>query len=219
MSAQLHGDRRVLLIGAVTIVALVTLSHGVPSWRRWVSAERDSAAAIATEVARAESLVAARIVLRDSLSQRNARFLAMAPAILSGDSPAAAGAVLAGIVSGAASVSGMRMGAIQVQTSPSPGHERALTETRDATLGRRQQPVFVRVAVSAEATGDILGLTRLMRQLERGPAALAVRRISIAQPEPAAGDDRPEMLHVEMLVEGIALASRARAERRRGAEP
>lgn len=126
----------------------------------------------------------------DSLRARNARYLALAPALLDGDTPAAAAATLAGLVSGAASGAQVRMGAIQLRID---------TTARGA---------FVRVGVRADATGDVEGITGMLATLERGPEVLVFRELAITQPEPGAGDDRPEALRVELVVEGLAVRRR-----------
>jgi hypothetical protein len=180
-------ERRVLLLGAVSISTLVLLSRGGPAWLAWQREARASAAEAAGELAGAQLLVRLRGVLGDTLNARSARYLALAPAVLSGRSPAAAGATLAGLVSGAAAAAGVRLGAVQV-LSDSAGPS-----------------TFTRVSVRADATGDVRGLTRLLEALERGPTLLAVREISVTQPEPAATPNRAESLRVEIVVAGLAL--------------
>ena len=67
-----------------------------------------------------------------------------------------------------------------------------------------------RVAVRASGIGDIAGVTRLLNDIESGAPLLAVRELSITQPEPAAPDGRAEALRFEMLVEGLARVEAAR---------
>ena len=69
---------------------------------------------------------------------------------------------------------------------------------------------LARVAVRASGIGDIAGVTRLLQDIESGVPLLAVRELSITQPEPAAPDGRAEALRFEVLVEGLARVEAAR---------
>lgn len=184
MSAR---DRRALAIGVISIGSLVTVSRGLPAWRIWRQSVNEEATASATDLARVRSLLAMSNEIGDSLAARNDRFLALAPALLGGKSPAAAGATLAGLVSGAAATSGVRLGAVQIRS------DTASSET------------FTRISVRADATGDIAGVTKMIASLERGPTLLAIRSLSIDQSEPAATSDRMETLRISIVVEGLML--------------
>ena len=187
MSAR---DRRALLIGVISIGSLVTVSRGLPAWRTWRQSVHEEATASATDLARARSLLAMSTTIGDSLAVRNDRFLAMAPALLDGASSAAAGATLAGLVSGAAATAGVRFGAVQIRS------DTASSET------------FTRISVRADAAGDISGVTKMLATLERGPTLLAIRSLSMDQSEPAAGSDRMETLRISIVVEGLMLTPR-----------
>src|ERR671938_1894657 len=121
--------------------------------------------------------------------------LALAPALLSGDTPAAAGATLAGLVSGAAARASVRLGVLQVRAD-SLGHG-----------------TFTRIAVTGSATGDVQGVAELLSALEHGPTLLAVRALSVSQTDPAAPVDRMEVLHVDFAVEGLMLNTRRAGHR------
>lgn len=192
MSAR---DRRALIVGVVSIGSLITISRGLPAWRAWRQAAHEEAVRSATDLSRARSLLSVSGAIGDSLASRNDRFLALAPALLGGESPAAGGATLAGIVSGAAATAGVRLGAVQIHP--------------DTTSSE----TFTRISVRADATGDIAGVTKMLATLERGPTLLAVRSLSIDQSEPAATSDRMESLRVSIVVEGLMLSPRAAALR------
>ncbi|HEX6053627.1 MAG TPA: type II secretion system protein GspM [Gemmatimonadaceae bacterium] len=182
-------DRLTVIIGAVTIVLLLGGSRAIPWWRR-AHREVTVAAADARErLAFEQSLLRSERAARDSATARSRRYLALAPRILPGRSPAIAAAELAAMVSGAAQGSGLRVGAVQVQPDT----------TR---LG-----VFARVAVRAQVTGDVRGVSALLLTLERGPLVLNIRELSLAQLDAGADDTRPEMLRGEMLVEALSLAA------------
>jgi len=178
-------EHRVLVAGAVAICLMVGTTKGLPAWRRWHAQTAASAEESTAALARASAAVAGRRVLRDTLRSRRDRLVALAPMLLAGDSPAAAAASLAGVLSDAAADAGVQLGAVQLRTDT-------------AHAG-----VFTRVSVRANATGDVRGITELLQVVERGPTLLKVRELAITQPEPAAGADRPEALRLEIVVEGL----------------
>ena len=183
-------DRTVLTAGVLAIVALLVVGRGLPVWRDWQSASRDSAAVVAQELARTRATIAHARVTRDSLAARQRRYLALAPMLLRGETPAMGSATLASVVSSAATAASVRLGPVQVRSD---------TTARGA---------FRRVGVRAEVTGDVRGVGTFLSILERGPTLLAVRELAIAQLEPAAAPDRAEALHVQLSVEALMLAPR-----------
>lgn len=193
-------DRRTLLGGAGAIVALVVLAKGLPAWRAWDTDTRAAAEEMIGEARRAERSVAALPTLRDTLVARNERYLALAELIVSGDGPASAAGELAAFVSGTATAANLAIGAMQV---------RADSATGDA---------FARASAQGDLTGDVAGLTSFLAAVERGPFLLAVRELSITQPEPAAPADRPEMLRVHFVIEGLALRRTSKTAERRQSE-
>lgn len=183
-------DRRVLLIGAGVIGVLVVLARGVPAWRAWVSESRASAAEQMRAAATADGIIGMSRVLRDTLAERDARYVALAPALVAGATPAEASATLASFVSGAASGAGVKLGSVQLRPVADTGSRRA----------------FFRIGVHLDVVGDIRGLTSLIAALERGPTRLRIRDLTIVQPDPSSPSDRVEALRLELTVEGLALA-------------
>ncbi len=182
-------DRRTLLIGTGVIASLVAVTRGVPAWRAWVAEARASAEEQERAAAEADGLVAQAHVARDSLAARNARYVALAPALIAGNTPAEASATLASLMSSAASGAGVKLGAVQLRPVADTGVRRA----------------FVRVGVHADVVGDIAGITTLLTTLEQGPTRLRVRDITVTQPDAGSPSDRVEALHAELTVEGLAL--------------
>jgi hypothetical protein len=180
-------DRRTLLLGALVVGALVAGVRGVPAVRGWQESARAASAEMQDAVARAEGALAHLAPALDSLEARRERFIALAPGVVDGDTRAAAGAALASRLSGAAAGAGVRMGAVQVRP------DTVSTGT------------FTRIVARADATGDLPALARLLADLERGPELLAIREISINQPEAGGPADRPEALRMELAVEALAL--------------
>lgn len=179
-------DRRVLLAGAAAIALLLLVGRGIPAWRRWDAGVRASAAELTAEAARAEAAVRALPTLRDSAEARRARLVALAPALLNGETTASAGAALAALVSGAAAKAGVQVGAVLLSQPDSAA-----------------RTVFTRVRVRSDATGDLPGLLRFLRELEGGPALLSVRDWSVSQPAAGGPAEVPESLRLEFAVEGL----------------
>lgn len=188
MIGQMSGrDRRTLGIGAAVILVLVLFSRGLPAWRRWDADTRASAAEMAAEAARAESTVRLLPASLDSLQARRARYVELGRGVLDGESTAAAGASLASLVSGAAARAGVQIGSVQVRPD-------------SAGAG-----TFMRIAVLADGTGDLPAITRMLQILEGGRELLAVRELSITQPNPGGPAEQPEALRMDIRVEGLAL--------------
>jgi hypothetical protein len=186
-----------LSLGALVIAATLAGARGVPALREWSETSVASAREVVGEAERAQRGVMGAKALADTMRARSERFVALAPALLDGKSAATAGATLASLVSGAAAASDAKLGSVQV---------RADTAVRDSSAeGRR---TFTRVAVRASLTADIRGLSRFLLALERGLTLLSIDEISVTQPEPGADGTRPEMLHVEIVVAGLALTAR-----------
>lgn len=185
-------DRRTLVIGASVIGGVVVLARGVPAWRAWVSEAKAGAAEQVRAAADADRLVVQAKVARDSLMVRNARYIALAPALISGNTPAQASAALASLVSGAASSAGVKLGAVQLRPVVDTGARKA----------------FVRVGVHADVVGDIGEITALLANLEHGPVRLRVRDVTVTQPDATTPSDRVEVLHADLTVEGLALQHR-----------
>lgn len=183
-------DRRTLAAGALVIVLLVLLGRGLPAWRRWDADIRASAAEMAAEAARAEQAVRLLPAGLDSLEARRARLVAVGRGALGGGSTAASAAALASLVSGSAARAGVQIGSVQVRPDT-------------ASAG-----TFMRIAVRADGTGDLPAITRMLVLLEGAPELLAVRELSITQPNPGGPAEQPEALRVEVSVEGLALARR-----------
>jgi hypothetical protein len=181
-------DRRALLVGGLSVPGLLFGARGLPALHRWQSEARSSAVELSAELARAGRELEMLPAALDTLEARNQRFVLLAPALLPGDSPAAAGGALASWIASTASQAGADIGAVYMEVD---------------TGGTG---VFTRVSVNADLTGDITGVTRFLAALEAGPMLLAFRELSIDQPDAALPDDRMEALRVRLVLEGLALS-------------
>jgi hypothetical protein len=180
-------DRRVLAFGAGAIALLLLWAKGLPAWRRWDADARASAAELVSQEAAARAQAADLGAVVDSAEARRGRLARLAPALLDGDTPASAGAALASILTGAAARYGVRLGSVQV----TPDTASASTVTR--------------VAVRADATGDLQGLTGMLAYLENAPELLAFRELTLTQPDAGGAPDRRESLQMQITVQGLAL--------------
>jgi hypothetical protein len=185
-------DRRILVFGFMTVMPLLVIARGFPAWRRWDLASRESAAARLQQAAHARTIIGRARVTHDSLAARQQRFMTLAPLLLRGDTPAMAAAALVSLISTTAMGSSVRLGPVQVRPD---------TSTRG---------VFSRVAVHAEITGDVRGVSAFLSTLEQGPTLLAVRELTISQMEPGGAPERAEALHVQLVAEALMLTTRHR---------
>lgn len=197
LSAMPARDRRAVTVGAVVIAIALGLSRGAPALQRWSEDSAASARELVAEAQRVHRSVAGAGAIADTMRVRSERLVALAPALLDGASAATAGATLASIISGAAASADARLGSVQIRMD---------TAASDSSgkVGR----AFVRVAVRASLTADVRGLAKFLLSLERGLTLLAVEELSVTQPEPGADGTRPEMLRVDLIVAGLALARR-----------
>jgi hypothetical protein len=180
-------DRRALTLGAGVIVTLVVGFRGFPAWRAWRADARAAAAERITQAAQTDAVLAGFESSLDTLERRTARMLAVAPALLTGDTPAEAVSNLAALVADAARAASVRLDAVDIRVDSSKVH------------------VLPRVSIELQATADVVGLAALLRRLEGGPTLLAVRRLSVRPQNPASPPEVPEMLSVRLTVEGLAL--------------
>jgi hypothetical protein len=182
-------DRRALLIGMATIAAILGASRGVPAVTRWRQDHLGSNAQVIREAENARALVQALPVLRDSLVARRVRLAALDSAVLDGDSPDDAGAYLAELVSDAAQDSESQLGSVQIE--------------RADTMAAASK-ALARVRLRASVTGDLERIALFLSIIEEGPPLVAMRELSIVQPEPTLPVTRLESLRAELVLEALA---------------
>jgi hypothetical protein len=178
-------EHRIVLGGGLLILALVTTSHVLPPLLRWRLKMVEMAAETTGEANRARMVTNESPATSALLSRKKREFVALAPVFLGTKSRADAAGSLAALISGTAQYSGMRIGSIQI---------RADTSVDD---------VIKRVQARASLTGDVRGVMSLLHSLERGPELIAVRELSLNQPEPGSAAEKPEALQLEILVQGV----------------
>lgn len=183
--ALTNRDRRTLGVGALAISVMLLGSRGLPALRAWSADRLERARAAADELASARATIAVLPALRDSVRARRDRLALLDSALLSGSTPAAIGAMLASVVERIASENAMKVTALQLRAD----------SVAVASLARAE--------VRVTAIGDVVGLAGFLAEVDGGAMYLVARDVSVSQPEPAASDARPEMLHVDVTIAGI----------------
>lgn len=181
-----RSDVRALVFGALTIGALLLVGKGVPAVRQAITF-RASAATLAYErgevdrrLTSAEKLVRAATLQAEDVHRRLERVL------LPGATPAEAAASLAMLIDRYAEDARVRVSSTTAQAD---------------TLFMTAHPI---ISVRVFATTDVQGLVDLLPRIEGSEFLLGVRELTLTQPEPAAGDDVPGSLRIELVVEALA---------------
>jgi hypothetical protein len=178
-------DRRTLAFGIVVCGAIVGAGRGVP-FLRAREATRLAAAAEAEQRLGAASAAAEMAASIEGGADRARRQAAAADsALIGGATPAAAAAALALILSDRADSTGVAVTSESVKADTG------------FTYG------FARARVRLTASADVRGLTRFLARVEGSAHLLAVREMTLSQTDPGAGDDRPENLRIELVVEAL----------------
>lgn len=179
-------DRRTAVFGVVVVGSLFGFSRGLPALAEWERTRVAEARDLAARASTARATVRMLGTLRDTLRARQQQLAATDSAMLSGTSAAAAAADLASSLDEIAMASRLKVASMQLRAD-------------SAEAG-----ALATVAVRVSGTTDVAGLAAFLRAVEANTAPLAVRELTVSQPEPAAPQSKPEMLHVEVVVEGIA---------------
>jgi type II secretory pathway component PulM len=183
-------DRRALLLGGVVIASALGL-RVLP----WAVRRATQTHAVLQErttlLARTQEEMASLPTLRDSAAVLSQALLALAPQVLSGSTPAEAGADLSGRMNLAAS----RAPAKVERLDPLPD------STGDGRLGR--------VRVHAALETDVRGLIYLIRTIDTGEEVLKLDELRVEAPEPGTMPRGPEILKVEITVSGWYIRPRA----------
>ena len=179
-------DRRTLLLGVASVVAILALGRGIPALRRWESAHVAEAAEMRELLRERQSGAASMPHLRDSAAVRSARLTALRRQLISAATVEAATAVLAARIERMAAEA-----AVEVLTT---------TLRPDSAM----HGGFARVAVRMSADGDVDGLADLLFALESDVRMLTVSDLTVSQPDPSAPDNSAEVLRIELSVIAVA---------------
>jgi len=112
-----------------------------------------------------------------------------------GGSPAAAAAALASTVGDIADENTLKVTSLQLRS--------------DSVAKAGLASIQVRLT----GVTDVAGLAGFLRSIEGAATPMAVRDLTVSQPEPAASDAKPETLRIDILVEslGVMVRDTARA--------
>ena len=105
---------------------------------------------------------------------------------LTGSSPASAAAELASLVESLADSARIKIGYLQLKADS--GSKAPITA----------------ISVRLNGLADVGGLAALLRAVEGNNRPMIVRELSVVPADPAGSDTRPEVLRVDLLVEGLA---------------
>jgi hypothetical protein len=188
-------DRRALLVGGIAIAGAVLGLRVLP----WAVRRGTEAHAVllerATLLLRTREEMASLPQLRDSAAVLSQALVALAPQVLSGSTPAEAGADLSGRMNLAAS----RAPAKVERLDPLPD------SSSDGRLGR--------VRVHATLETDVRGLIALIRAIDVGDEVLKLDELRVEAPEPGTVQRGPEILKVEITVSGWYIRPRSMEKR------
>jgi type II secretory pathway component PulM len=177
-------DRRALLVGGIAIAGAVLGLRILP----WTVRRMTGAHAVlrerATLLARTREEMASLPELRDSAAVLSHALVALAPQVVSGSTPAEAGADLSGRMNLAAARAPAKVERLD-QLPDSSG---------DGRLGR--------VRVHAALETDVRGLIALIRAIDAGDEVLKLDELRVEAREPGTMPRGPEVLKVEITVSG-----------------
>jgi hypothetical protein len=150
----------------------------------WLTESRLGAQELSAELALATHSLTDTARVREAVLLSRGRLRLAEPMLLAAESPASAGGELAGLLYAAAEASRVRLGSEQNGADTASGH-------------------VSRVAVTADATGDIRAVANMLLRLERGPVWLRVRELSITQPDLNLSEEIAEVLGLRVVIEAL----------------
>jgi hypothetical protein len=182
-------DRRTLIVGIAACVTIVAAGRGAPLLHEWEAVRLAAAAEAERQLAAASAAADLATSIEGGASRARDQAAAADSVLLHGATPAAAAATLALLLSDRADSTGLGITSESVRADTGFIHG------------------FARARVRLSATADVRGLTHFLASVEGSPRLLAVRDMTVSQSDPSAGDDRPESLRIEMVVEALVRPS------------
>ena len=186
-------DRRALRIGGGVVLGGLLLFRGLPAvWRAWHDA-REALAARSALLLRAEAALDGFEVVEQRGAEINARFVALAPRLVAGNTEAEAQADLNGRVALIAN------------------RERTRLLRADPVGDSLREGVLHRVQLRIEVESDWSGLVGFLRGLVADPAVLRVTAVTLRGSETPATSGGPEVLTAQVEIAGWYLERRPTA--------
>lgn len=182
-------DRRTIALGAMCILLMILVAKVLPAERRWDTRVEMRAALVEREVADARSLVGRETTTRNAVAMRTRALRMLEAGLLRAETKSGGETSLAALVSTAAATAGIKVDALSLD-SDAGDHGRLRT-----------------ASVTGGATGDIQGLAMFLGVLESTRARLAVRALSVTQPDPASPETRAETLRLEFTVQAQVITA------------
>ena len=180
-------DRRTLMVGVVSISAIILASQGVPAWRAWDESAQLDAAEATGALTRLERELHLLPALRDSARARASRAALAELQVIVAETAGRAGAELAERVTAMADDLGLRVTVVQIRPDSVFHASRAW------------------VAIHLAASGDVTHLAEFLTAMESSPASFAVRELTVSPSDPLLTDGRPEILRFQVFVEALAV--------------
>ena len=178
-------DLRTLLIGAACVSAMLLVGKVIPAVIASHRATSTQLRMVRGELAQDRQIIRRRSDVIKSLDATTTTFLGIAPAFLKGNAASQGAAMLASVVADAADANNVHLSSLQ-----------PVADTSSRTL-------VVPVVVHTSGTGDIRGISGMLRDLESGVPVVEIQQLMIAQSDPTAPADHMEALHVEFTVRGL----------------
>lgn len=197
-NGRMSRDLRTLMFGTACIGLMLLMGKVIPAVvisRRATSSQLGTAR---SELSQDREVVARRGEVAKSLDGITTTFLGLAPAFLKGDAASQGAATLASVVSDAADANGVHLSSLQ------PGADSSA------------RTLVVPVVVHASGTGDIRGVSGMLRDLEGGVPLVEIRQVMIAQPDPNGPPDHMEALHIDFTVRALYMRVPGSAEDKEG---
>jgi hypothetical protein len=178
-------ERRMLIVGTLACGAIAATGRGIPLWRAWSAMRLSEAADAERQLKVASDAVQNAQVIEEEARHTSTLAQADDSTLIHGVTPAAAGAALVVLLGVRADSNHFGITSASVRADTGFAHG------------------FARARVRLSATADVRGLTRFLASVEARAPLIAVRELTISQSDPAAANDHPEMLRIELTLEAL----------------
>ena len=186
-SAISRRDRRTLVIGCAIVAVLFIAARGLPTLRAWRTRHTASTGELRARLAFVNEARRSLPSMRDSIAARRRRLDSLNARVIHATTPTIAAAFLGALVERIADNSNLKVSSLELRLD---------------TLARAST---TRVTVRMSGEGDISGVGSFLATIDRHDEPMVVRELAVSQSDPLAPDDRAEVLHFDVRVEGLAL--------------